>query len=600
MGWAAHRYCLLPHSALRLTRSQTTLKPATFAAGRPGATPSDTSPPRVTTRLPETVASLPATRGKWWIGTFEKYQGRAGERAGNTQGDQLLGTLQSAEFTLPAGSLTFLVGGGSAFETRVELIVLSVGGDPEFNQNRAFFASGRNTESMRRVTWDLAKYEGWQAFIRIVDASSGGWGHINADDFQFVPRQRVISPETVTRFPPGTMTRIDPEPTLVPNLRGKNLEQAREIIRESGLKTGNVQSVVPGYMEGPVIRQSPAPGTAVPPGSSLVLVLGGPPRVRVPPVIGMTVAEASRVLQRNRLGTGARREQTSPDHREGTVIEQKPSPGTEVTVGSVVDLVIAVRPEIVLVPVPDLFGMTPEQAEPRLGRLRLGLGEITSGPSRHQENTIFRQEPLPGRRVEPGTLVHVAVAIREQVNVPPVAEDPPAVEDPPEELEPPAAGVQVPDVVGLDFPDARKKILAAGLAVGSLNETASGLEAGTVLRQQPNPGLRVAPGAALSLSIAVAKPNRYLLPLISSAGLILLAVGALLLWKRPRKAVQGEDSSLHFELEITPNPDPGKSRIESGHPIDQDFEIRLSAVGDPGTQTIEAHDGLIKHESKKP
>jgi hypothetical protein len=73
-----------------------------------------------------------------------------------------------------------------------------------------------------------------------------------------------------------------------------------------------------------------------------------------------------------------------------------------------------------------------------------------------------------------------------------------------------------------------------------------------------------------------------------------------LLWKRPSKAVQGEDSSLHIELEITPSPDLGKARIESGHPIDQDFEIRLSAVGDPGTQDIEAHDGLIEHESKKP
>ena len=420
-------------------------------------------------------------QGKWWIGTFERYQGRARERAGSVQGDQPQGTLQSAEFTVPAGSLTFLVGGGSAFETRVELIVLSVGGDPEFNQNRAFFASGRNTESMHRVTWDLAEYEGWQAFIRIVDASSGGWGHINADDFQFVPRLQVISPETVGRIPPGTMTRKDPEPALVP---------------------------------------------------------GGPPRVRVPPVIGMTAADASRALKRNRLSTGARREQPSPDHREGTVIEQKPSPGTEVTVGSVVDLVIAVRPEIVLVPVPDLFGMTPEQAEPRLGRLRLGLGEITSSPSRHQENTIFRQEPLPGRRVEPGTLIHVTVAMRERVIVPPV------VENPPEEPKPPVAGVQVPD--------------------------------------------------------EVAKPNRYLLPLISSTGLILLAAGALLLWKRPRKAVQGEDSSIHTELEITPSPDPGKARIESGHPIDQDFEIRLSAVGDPGTQAIEAHDGLIEHESKKP
>lgn len=115
-------------------------------------------------------------QGNFWIGTYERYQGLRGQMPGDTQGDGPQGTLTSPPFTVPSGQLSFLVGGGSSFQTRVELIV---------SGRRAYFASGKNTETMHRITWNLTPFAGQTAQIRIVDEASGGWGHINVDDFKF-------------------------------------------------------------------------------------------------------------------------------------------------------------------------------------------------------------------------------------------------------------------------------------------------------------------------------------------------------------------------------------------------------------------------------
>jgi hypothetical protein len=130
-------------------------------------------------------------QGRYWIGGYEKYQGKPGQRPGNVQGDRPQGTLTSPSFTIPSGSLSFLVGGGSSVKTRIELLVWG---------KSVLQASGRNTETMHRVTWNLSSYAGKTGRIRIVDDTSGGWGHINVDDFRFVgakPRP-VSSPVHLT------------------------------------------------------------------------------------------------------------------------------------------------------------------------------------------------------------------------------------------------------------------------------------------------------------------------------------------------------------------------------------------------------------------
>ncbi len=142
-------------------------------------------------------------QGKYWIGTYEKYQGRYRQEPGDIQGDRPIGTLTSASFTIPQGTLSFLIGGGSSFETRVELLVQ----DPIEGYIRVLYASGQNTETMHRIEWNLMPYAGKTGKIRIVDESSQGWGHINVDDFRFniihVVKYNVILEADNTRIEEG-------------------------------------------------------------------------------------------------------------------------------------------------------------------------------------------------------------------------------------------------------------------------------------------------------------------------------------------------------------------------------------------------------------
>ena len=47
------------------------------------------------------------------------------------------------------------------------------------------FARGIDDQVMQKAEWDLGPYKGQKMFIKVVDKSTEGWGHITADDFQF-------------------------------------------------------------------------------------------------------------------------------------------------------------------------------------------------------------------------------------------------------------------------------------------------------------------------------------------------------------------------------------------------------------------------------
>jgi microsomal dipeptidase-like Zn-dependent dipeptidase len=137
-------------------------------------------------------------KGRFWIGTYENNPGGAGSTFGATQGDAPIGSLTSPEFEITQSQCYFLLGGGSdANALKVELQTKQADATWKTEATRTSF---RNSELMYRENFPLAALKGKIARIRIVDGSTGNWGHINVDDFQF--RNDVFAGITLTD--PGT------------------------------------------------------------------------------------------------------------------------------------------------------------------------------------------------------------------------------------------------------------------------------------------------------------------------------------------------------------------------------------------------------------
>jgi PASTA domain/PKD domain len=280
-------------------------------------------------------------QGKYWIGTFECYQGRPHQRPGAVQGDGPQGTLTSRPFTIPRGTLSFLVGGGSSPAASVRLLVET---QIDHGEASVLQASGQNLETMRRVTWNLTPYAGMIGRLQIVDESSAPWGHINVDDFRFLPQGAHvpgISPKPPAELPPVAQPGGQPFVPVPDHVR-RTVAEAKAAIGNANLRLkvmGEEQRAegVPGT----IFAQTPPARTRALPGSFVdVWVVAQPPRVPVPPVVGMNRGDAGATLSHARLGVGAITERNS-NEESGTVLDEDPAAGTLVPPGTAVNLVVS-------------------------------------------------------------------------------------------------------------------------------------------------------------------------------------------------------------------------------------------------------------------
>lgn len=96
--------------------------------------------------------------------------------------------------------------------------------------------------------------------------------------------------------------------------------------------------------------------------------------------------------------------------------------------------------------------------------------------------TVIWQDPPPGTVLQPNSIVQLVLSTG------------PAL-------------VAVPDVVGLNVPQASKILAAAGVRVGTIDSTSAGQEQGVVIATRPASGVGRPRGAAIALVVSRGAPE---------------------------------------------------------------------------------------------
>ncbi len=264
--------------------------------------------------------------------------------------------------------------------------------------------------------------------------------------------------------------------TVVPNLTGLPRAAVPAALASADLRATLIDDhndTVPGEL---VIRSDPAPGQRATRGSDITVVisLGHPV---VPDVAtGSTVEEAEQAIEQADLNP-----RTDPDAERfddtvpaGEVIGLLPAPGTMLTVGAPVTVVVSKGPAPTTVP--DVRDMRQADAVAALGRAGLIVQVRRQLDDQVAGGHAIGTDPRAGTGTDRGTRVVLLVSTA------PV----------------------VPDVVGLPVDRARQVLADAGL-----NSTVSGSLGGLpflggfsnqVISQSPRAGQPVRPGATVALT----------------------------------------------------------------------------------------------------
>lgn len=135
--------------------------------------------------------------------------------------------------------------------------------------------------------------------------------------------------------------------------------------------------------------------------------------IAVPNLIGRSESEARKVLSDQAFTFAALTFQDDSSHPAGTVISQQPPPGTPMPKGTKIDVVVARSPVATdgsMVLVPNVLGLTSDQADGTLQKLGLVMKEASQNIGQGQSLPLVRkQSPQAGAKVKPGSVVTVTL-----------------------------------------------------------------------------------------------------------------------------------------------------------------------------------------------
>ena len=294
--------------------------------------------------------------------------------------------------------------------------------------------------------------------------------------------EKITRGENVQPPPRPFGSNSKPPDGPVPNVLNMTVAQAGNAIERAGLIRGRTDERSDQKPAGTVIAQTPSGDSRALPRSAVDIVVSTGPGtdVAVPDVLNKPQAEAKAKIESAGLRVGNVAKRNDPSRAEGTVLEQKPAGGTNVSRGSPIEIVVAsAEPPVV----PNVVGLSQTEATTAIENAGLRVRKIQTRAENKPKNTVVKQSPDAGKTVKRDSNVDLVVS----------------------------EGVDVPGVINNSRDKATREIIKRGLTVGKIEERGS-CKLGDVIEQNPAPHGRVDPGAAVDLVIGALGENPVSVP----------------------------------------------------------------------------------------
>ncbi len=255
--------------------------------------------------------------------------------------------------------------------------------------------------------------------------------------------------------------------------------QAQKAIVNAGLTYKATRETSETVPPNRVIRQNPAPGTKIPSGSAIQLVISlGPPTIGLRDVAGYALDDAQKDLIGDKLSVVVLRKYDRA--QKDIVIDEKPKAGSKVRQNAKVTLVVSQGPAPIKMP--GLAGLTLDKARAIAGRegFTINVSETAAIPN-IPANVIASQDIPAGTQIAADHSIAVNVVVSSGGGL-----------------------TNVPNLIGSDLTSAQQQVKTAGFAAalkylvepGSPNN-------GQIIAEDPQPGTAAEKGSAIQITLSV-------------------------------------------------------------------------------------------------
>ena len=199
---------------------------------------------------------------------------------------------------------------------------------------------------------------------------------------------------------------------IVPDLVGKDVVAALELLTDLQLNTkvsgSEYSHQIP---KNHVTFQEPEAGSEIKKDRDIrIMISKGTRNILMPKLVALPEQQARMIMEENGISRGHLSRTFNQNIAKDQIMAQVPAPGVMITRGASVDILVSMGDRAAELKMPDLSGLTLDEAVFRVEKNNLAVGAIQSQFIKQKpRNIVIRQEPLAGYRVIENSPVQLVI-----------------------------------------------------------------------------------------------------------------------------------------------------------------------------------------------